>query len=520
MDEGDLVKTGIVGLDSILSDGIPRGNVILVEGSAGTGKTTLGLEFIYRGATEFGEPGLIVLFEVSPLKIIRDAAQFGWDFRELEQQGKIRIIFTTRSVLLQELQQPDSLLLAEVAKIRARRILIDALPPLASLRPDETNGNSGTNGVGQREVFHMLAQAVHRENLTAMLAVEAAGLERVRQAVPPVEEFIADTILVLRVEERHRAATRSIQVVKSRGHHFQMGMHAFQITEGRGIEVFRRVQAPRELQRESAASFDPDTRITTGVPGLDALVNGGYFLGSTTLVVGASGVGKSVMGLQYIAEGMRRGERSLMFTLDEPPAQILRNATSVGINLETGIARGMVRLQYDTPQEIEVDRHFHAIERIVEEFQPRRVVFDSLSTYGSTLGDSRRLFRDFFHALVVLMKQHQIAAICNHENPEILGMSSVSGENAMSSLVDNILLLNWVELGDEFRLALTVAKMRANPTHRVTHECEVVNGEGMRVLPRQVPPAALPFASYLGLLSRAPERRQTGTTRENLEEHT
>src|SRR5262249_61568852 len=93
----------------------------------------------------------------------------------------------------------------------------------------------------------------------------------------------------------------------------------------------------------------------------------------------------------------------------------------------------------------------------------------------------------------------------NNENPEILGMSSMAGEYAMSSLVDNILLLNWVELGDEFRLALTVAKMRANPTSRVTHECEILDGQGMRVLPRQVPPRALPLGSYFGVISRAPD---------------
>jgi circadian clock protein KaiC len=507
MTDPDLVKSGISGLDSILSGGIPRGNVILVEGSAGTGKTTLGLEFIYRGATEFDEPGLIVLFEVSPLKIVRDAAHFGWNFPELERRGKIRIIFTTRSVLQEELQHADSLLLAEASKIGARRIFIDALPPLAA---DAQSGNGhgrGTNG--HREVFHTLAQALHRENLTAMLGVEAPGLERVRLANPPVEEFIADSIIVLRIEETHRAASRSIQVVKSRGHDFQMGTHAFQIVGGRGIQVYRRVQAPRDVNRERAASFDPDTRITTGVPGLDNLANGGYFLGSTTLVVGVSGVGKSIMGMQYIAEGIRRSERSIMFSLDEPPAQVLRNARTVGINLEPAIERGMVRLQYDSPQEIDVDRHFHEIEQIIEQFKPRRVVIDSLSTYGSTLGGSKRLFRDFFHALVALMKEHQVAAVYNHENPEILGMSSMAGEYAMSSLVDNILLLNWVELGDQFRLALTVAKMRANAITRVTHECEVVNGEGMRVLPRKVPPAALPFASYYGLISRAPQRHRS-----------
>jgi circadian clock protein KaiC len=499
MVQSDLVKTGITGLDSILGGGIPRGNVMVVEGPAGSGKTTLGLEFIYRGAAEYGESGLIVLFEVSPLKIIRDAANFGWDFLELERQGKVKIVFTTRSVLQQELQQVDSLLLAEATQIGARRMFIDALQPLPH---DEQNGNTGA-----REVFHTLVQGLHRENLTAMLAVETPALERVRLAAPPVEEFVADSIIVLRIEEVHRAALRSIEVVKSRGHQFQMGSHTVRIVDGRGLEVYRRVQAPRDLTREEAASFDPDTRISTGVPGLDPLVNGGYFLGSATLVVGVSGVGKSVMGLQYLAEGVRRGERSLMLSLDEAPAQILRNAKSIGIDLEPEIARGLVRVQYDAPQELEIDRHFSQIEQMVEAFNPRRVVIDSLSTYGSALG-STRMFRDFFHSLMVLMKQYQVAAVYNHENPEILGMSSMAGEFAMSSLVDNILLLNWVELGDEFRLALTVAKMRGNRTGRVTHECEVVDGQGMQVLPRPVPPAMLPFTSYYSLISRAPERHQ------------
>ena len=102
-----------------------------------------------------------------------------------------------------------------------------------------------------------------------------------------------------------------------------------------------------------------------------------------------------------------------------------------------------------------------------------------------------------------------MAAVYNHENPEILGMSSMAGEYAMSSLVDNILLLNWVELGDEFRLGLTIAKMRANPTTHVTHECEVVNGQGMRILPRRIPPAGLPFTSYRNLVSRAPARHSS-----------
>ena len=118
-----------------------------------------------------------------------------------------------------------------------------------------------------------------------------------------------------------------------------MGRHSFRIVDRGGMEVYRRVQAPR-ASRDQAAAFDPNTRISTGVPGLDQLVNGGYLVGSTTVVAGISGVGKSVMGLQFLAEGARRGEKSLMFTLDEPVAQVIRNAGTIGIDLQPLIDSG------------------------------------------------------------------------------------------------------------------------------------------------------------------------------------
>ncbi len=390
------------------------------------------------------------------------------------------------------------MLLDEAQKIGAKRIFIDGAAGLLGVRGEDDS----------REAFHILAQGLQRANLTAMLALEAVALDP-GGAQSLYEESIADTVIRLRLEEVLRAVVRSLEIAKSRGHEFQMGRHSFRIVDGQGIEVYRRVQAPRKASRDRAAAFDPSSRVTTGVPGLDALVNGGYFLGSTTVVGGISGAGKSVMALHYIAEGARLGERSLLLSLDEQVPQVLRNAASIGIDLQPAIERGVVRLYYDAPQELEIDAHFHKIEQIIEEFEPRRVVIDSLATYGSSLGTEGRVFRDFFHALIALMKEHQIAAIYNHENPEMFGISSMMGEFAMSSLVDNIVLLNFVELGDTFRIALTIGKMRSNPVNRASHEVEITDGKGMRVLPRKLPDA-MPqssFSRYHGLISRAPERR-------------
>src|SRR5690349_13640787 len=142
----DLVRTGINGLDDILTGGIPRGNVILLEGAIGTGKTTTGVEFVYRGASQFDEPGIIVLFEVSPEKVVRDAARLVWDLAALERDNQLKIIFTPRAVFRQELQQAASLLLDEAAKMGARRIFVDGVGGVITRPP----------GQEPREMFHVL----------------------------------------------------------------------------------------------------------------------------------------------------------------------------------------------------------------------------------------------------------------------------------------------------------------------------------------------------------------------------
>jgi circadian clock protein KaiC len=216
------------------------------------------------------------------------------------------------------------------------------------------------------------------------------------------------------------------------------------------------------------------------------------------------------MGLQFLAEGARRGERGLMVTLDEAQDRMIRNAATIGISLRREIERGMIDVWYETPQEMEVDRHFGELESRLERLKPQRAVVDSLAGYGQMISPSTSM-RDFIHAVVGLMRQRQITSVFSQENPEMLGMSTMTGDIAISSLMDNILLLNWVELGDTFRLGLTIGKARAMPTSRVTYECEIVDGRGLHVLPRAVPVPSLPFARYYGLLSRAPERRRTET---------
>ena len=372
---------------------------------------------MYRGARQFNEPGVIVLFEVAPDKLIRDAALFRWDLRELERERRLKIIFTTGQVFQQELQQADSPLLAEAAEIGARRIFVDGLIRL----PDSNGGDS-------REAFHLLAEGLHRENLTAMLALESTSVDTAAARAP--EEFVADTLLRLSIEPVQRAVLRSVEVVKSRGHEYALGRHSFRIVNGQGLDVYRRVQAPPQPATRTGRRLRPHLAGCDGHSRPRRTAERRVLRGEHDARGRDLGCGEERHGPAIVAEGARRGERSLMITLDEPPGQVLRNAQSIGIDLQSLIDRRLAHLWYEPPQEFEIDRHFAQIEAIVEDFKPQRVVIDSLSTYGSSLGASERSFRDFFHAIVALMKERQITAVYN------------------------IILMNWVELGNTFRHAV------------------------------------------------------------------
>ncbi|MDG3004232.1 ATPase domain-containing protein [Paludisphaera mucosa] len=503
MAQADLIQTGVSGLDEILLGGIPKGNLILVEGSVGTGKTLIGLEFIYRGAVDFDEPGVVVLFETSPQKLIRDTDCFGWDFDELQREGRVKFVFTTPQVLSQEVRSPDSLLLEAVSEIGAHRIFIDGVSLLQAVAV-------APNGVGglanYREMLQLLAEAFQRENLTVMLSHEMLANQEHSVALE-VSEYVADTVIVLRREYRRRGMFRSLEVKKSRGQNYDTGLHTLRIEDGRGLLVFRRVQArvrrmeshvqPTSLIQRSAIGFEP----------LDVLMGGGLLAGSVTMLVGVSGIGKSVFGAQLLVEGAKnQGKSGLLVSVDEHPAQILRNARLIGLDLQEHVDSGMVQLLYENPQELEIDVHFDRIIRAIEEQQIDRLVIDSMTNYSMAVQDPQ-MYRDFCHALVGYCKQRLMTTFLNCENPELFGISSYTPDFPIAPLLDNIILLNFVELGDTMHRAMTVAKARGSNHGFVTREFEIGQG-GITLVPideGQVP-VRLPFASYQNLLSRAPTR--------------
>jgi circadian clock protein KaiC len=493
-----LVPTGIHGLDEILLGGIIRNNTALVKGIAGSGKTLLGIQFVYNGAIRFDEPGIIVSFEANPEKFHQDAEGFGWNLQELHDAGRLELIFTSPEVLQTELDDPQSLLLQRASEIRARRIFIDTVSLFQGV-----DGSSKAGGHGSyRSMLNQMMNNLHRAGLTAMIAHEVAQQGELVNSLE-IADVLADTVIRVDRGRRERGIYRSIAIEKSRGQDFDAGRHTLLITPGVGVEVFRRVQAEVRDLGEQPTSLAKRSLI--GVEALDTLFGGGVYEGSVTLIIGVSGAGKSLLGYQIAGESGKSGHPALLVSLDEHPLQIQRNANALALNLSEQLAAGTVQCLHDSPLELEIDTHYHKIKQIIEKHGIERIVLDGLTTYQSAIGD-QRLFREFMHGLMAFAKRRLTTTFILYENPEVFGITRFMPDAAISSIVDNILLLSFVETGNQVRRSLTVIKARGCAHDLISREFTIDAG-GICLVADLGDRLKTPFNELDSLLSRAPKRR-------------
>ena len=323
-------------------------------------------------------------------------------------------------------------------------------------------------------------------------------------ATVEMTDFLADTVIQLGRERNGRRMQRSLEVLKSRGQDYESGEHTLQITGGKGLEVFRRVQAP--LRADAKQPTSSTMRSVIGVEAVDTLIGGGIFDGSTTMVVGVSGVGKTVLGTQILREGaLKQKTRGLLISLDEHPAQIIRNAQTLGLNLEEQVADGTIQIMFESPQELDIDAHYARIIQLIEEHDIQRMVIDGMTSYSTAIGEVG-VYRDFFHAIVAYSKQRLMTTFFNYENPEFLGISSYMPDFPVSSIVDNLILMSLVEINNSLHRCISVVKSRGSKHSFDTREFVIGQG-GISLVPLEqnlVP--ALPLQGYSSLLSRAPTR--------------
>src|SRR4029077_4361050 len=324
-------RTGISKLDALLGEGIPIGSSLLVGGVAGTGKTVLSLEFIYRGALA-GEKGILFSFEETEERLRAAARGLGWDLDREIDRGMVEIVF---------IPQPDIVVEAHLAMMRerieamqAKRVVIDSLSVFLHKVDDPQ--------ISREKIFHLCSIVQNAQAIGFFATDIPYGSRQVSRF--GVEETVVDGVIILSSTEEGLERERYIEVYKLRNTAHLKGRHNMVIGQG-GVSVFPRYG--EDVQPEAPPpALEISTRLGSGIPGLDELVGGGFLKRSSTLVSGSAGVGKSTFGVQFLLEGATKGEAGLYVTLEEGPEQLLTSAEALGLPLRAMVDRGLVQILY------------------------------------------------------------------------------------------------------------------------------------------------------------------------------
>lgn len=466
------VPTGIEGLDTVLGGGFKRGSVTIVEGTPGTGKTTVGLQFIHAGIVDHGEPGLVVTFEQLPDQMFEDAATFGWDLRALERNKQLRVLCMSPRAFLEDFRVAGGLFDLATAQVAPRRVLIDSITVLHLVIPDEQEF---------RGVFYALMNNLKLKGVTSLLVRE---LQADITSGSTMEEFLCDVVLRLSYEETQTyTASRFLRVVKTRGYAHQAGLHPFRFGP-RGIELF---PCPRPLPEPEK----PKTRlekVATGVPGLDDLLEHGLTRGMSTLLVGSTGTGKTTISLQFLNEGAEVGEPGLFISLEEGQYKLRWLAESYNFGVAEKMDAGLIRVLSVSLVALCVEELFAHIAKALQESQAQRVVVDGVSSLLQRIKDPL-LRNDYIYSLVQLFVQHGATPLLTAEtdywgptSPISLGTPKFNSQ-PLAAIVDNIILLRHVESEGQIRQGLSVLKARGSGHAWEVREY-ILTARGVEVLRR------------------------------------
>jgi len=435
--------TGIQGLDEITGGGLPRGRPTLVCGSAGCGKTLLAMEFLVRGATEFGEPGVFMAFEETAVDLTQNVRSLGFDLDELAEQKKIAIDFVR--VERNEIEETgdydlEGLFLRlgyAIDSIGAKRVVLDTLETLFG-----GLSNQGILRAELRRLFHWLKE----RGVTAVITGEKGEGKLTRQGL---EEYVSDCVILLDHRVIDQISTRRLRVVKYRGTAHGTNEYPFLIDED-GISVL----PITSLGLRHKVSSE---RIATGIPRLDTMLGGqGYYRGSTILVSGTAGSGKSSLSAHFTNATCQRGERCLYFSFEESPDQIIRNMRSIGLDLEPWVKDGVLRFHAIRSAFHGLEMHLATIHKLIKEFQPRVVIIDPISSLMDA--GTRQDVAATLTRLIDFLKVQQITAFLT--NLTTGGASLEKTDSEVSSLVDTWLFLRDIELGGERNRGMYVLKSR------------------------------------------------------------
>jgi len=455
--------TGIQGLDEVTGGGLPKGRVTLVCGGAGCGKSLLAMEFLVRGAVRYGEPGVCMDFEETEEKLRANVASLGFDLRALAKRKKLLVDYVSvdRNQIAEtgeyNLEGLFIRLAHAVKAIKAKRVVLDSIEALFSGLTDATILRAEL-----RRLFHWL----EAHKLTAVVTGEAGEQTLTRHGL---EEYIADCVISVDHRVTEQISTRRLRVVKYRGASHGTDEYPFLI-DREGISVV-------PITSLALAHKTSTDRVSTGIPALDEMMEGkGFFRGSSVLVSGTAGTGKSSLAANFTRASCARGENCIYFAFEESPSQIIRNMRSVGLNLEPWVKKGLLHIHAMRPTSIGLEAHLAGVHKMIEKIQPSVVVIDPITNLVSVSGIYN--VKSMLMRLVDFLKVEQITSMFT--NLTFAGDPQERTAAAVSSLMDTWIVLRDSKPNGRPRRELYVLKSRGMAHSREPREL-IVSHRGLEL---------------------------------------
>ena len=436
-------QTGISGFDEITGGGLPAGRPTLVCGSAGAGKTLFAMEFLIRGATLYNEPGVFMSFEESSEELATNVASLGFDLKQLIADHKLIVdyVFIERSEIEEtgeyDLEGLFLRLGHAIAQVGAKRVVLDTLEALFSALPNEAIIRAEL-----RRLFRWLKQ----KGVTAVITCERGNGTLTRYGL---EEYVADCVILLDNRVERQISTRRLRIVKYRGTSHGTNEYPFFIDE-QGFSVL-------PITSIGLNHKAPTQRISSGNTRLDTMLGGkGFYRGSSILVSGTAGTGKSTIAAHFVDAACRRGERALFFAFEESQDQIIRNMRSVGIELEPYVKRDLLRFKTARPSNFGLEVHLALMHKSIAEYEPAVVVVDPITNF-LVVGDTPET-KSMLTRLIDYLKMRQVTAMFTSLTGSTTEIED--SEVGVSSLIDTWLLVKNVEANGERNRGLYVLKAR------------------------------------------------------------
>ena len=435
--------TGIQGLDEITFGGLPEGRPTLICGSAGCGKTLMSIEFLVHGATQFNEPGVFMAFEETEEDLRKNVASLGYDLKQLSDRKKLVVdyVHIERSEIEEtgeyDLEGLFVRLGYAIDSIGAKRVVLDTIESIFAGLP---------NPFILRAELRRLFRWLKDKGVTTIVTGERGDGTLTRQGL---EEYVSDCVILLDHRTREQISTRRLQIIKYRGSTHGTNEYPFLIDET-GISVLPITSVG--LQHKASSE-----RVSSGVTRLDTMLGGnGYYRGTSILVSGTAGSGKSSLAAHFVDAACRRGERCAYFATEESPDLIVRNMRSIGIDLAPWVKRGLLRFDATRPTFHGLEMHLLRMHKLVTETKARIVVIDPITSYIS-LGDTLEV-KSMLTRLIDFFKAHQITAFFTSLTEG--GSALEQSEVGISSLMDTWILLRSIESNSERNRGIWVLKSR------------------------------------------------------------